>query len=154
MSSWTTTPVKPLSFFLTLPVPCSDRKSPFLVPSLQGRIIGAPAACQNAPLGAGPEDFLPFLAKNTGPAFDRRGRGDSIHTDGAKPSSIKNSSPLGLSDSPSCPQGFGGYRNRGWCFPQPGRNNYRKESTGRVYRFMGGPIARIDSGLGGSDCTK
>src|SRR5258708_11327376 len=116
MSSWSTTPVKPLSSFLTLPVPCSDRKSPFLVPSLQGRIIGAPAACQNAPLGAGPEDFLPFLAKNTGPAFDRRGRGDSIHTDGAKPSLIKNSSPLGLSDSPSCPQGFGAYRNRGGVF--------------------------------------
>jgi hypothetical protein len=60
--------------------------SPFLVPSLQRSGIGAPGACQNAPLGAGPEDFFaPFLGKKipdpllTGEDAEIRSR-----TDGAK----------------------------------------------------------------------
>jgi len=51
---------KPLSSFLKLPVPCSDRKARSSSRPCKGGVIGAPAACQNAPLGAGPEDFLPL----------------------------------------------------------------------------------------------
>jgi len=46
-------PVKlwPCLCLSVLPVPCSDRKSPFLVPSLQSRPIGAPGACQDLAVG-------------------------------------------------------------------------------------------------------
>jgi hypothetical protein len=106
-------------------------EKPFLVPSLQSRKIGAPAACQNAPLGAGPEDFFALLQKNTGPTFDRRGRGDTFSNRRGAAHLKQNLSPLGLSDSLSCLR----VSKTGVCFPQSGCDNYRKESTGRVYRF-------------------
>jgi hypothetical protein len=96
---------------------------------------------------------LPFLAKNTGPTFDRRGRGDTISARrGAallkqklQPSWAVLLSFLPGDDSAHIETGK---------LSTPGGSTTGKESTGRVYRFMGGAIVRNDSARGGGDCTK
>src|SRR5258708_28849184 len=97
-------PPRQASFFLTLPVPCSDRKSPFLVPSLQSRNYRSARSLSKRASWRGTGRFLPLpWQKIPDPLLTGEDAEIRSRTDGAQPSSNKNFSPLGLSVSPSCP---------------------------------------------------
>jgi hypothetical protein len=117
---------KPLSF-----LPCQ-----FLVrtgkarsssrPCTAGAISERPEAVKTRLLARDRKIFCPYpLAKNTGPAFDRRGRGDTIPARrGRSPLKTKTPALLGCPKSPSCCRNDSARIETG-KLSTPGRANYR-----------------------------
>jgi len=96
---------------------CSPRKASFFLPALPFLVrtgkarsssrpctagtIGAPGGCQNgASWRRDRRFFAPSLAKNTGPAFDRRGRGDILAVRRGAALLNEKLQPEGLSEFP------------------------------------------------------